>query len=1376
MRKNVFVLGSLLAASLTAGAQQTNEAVEQGPFSPSWESVSAWECPEWFKDAKFGIWAHWGPQCEAEDGDWYARGMYFEGSDQYNYHVQHYGDPSVFGFKDLINEWKAEEWNPEALIQLYKSVGARYFMTLGQHHDNFDLWNSPYQEWNSVNMGPKRDIVKEWSEACEKYGLPLGVSMHGSHTWTWFEIAQDYDGNLTKEDGTGLWWEGYDPQELYAQQHTPSTNYELSGTIGSQWAWGNGASQPSEAYMRKFQNRVLECIKDYNPKMLYFDDTVLPFVGVTDTVALNILADFYNHSANENGGEQDVVVTGKILKNKHKQALLWDVERGIPDKPQDDYWQTCTCLGVWHYDRSIYENNGYKSAQQVIDMLVDIISKNGNLLLSVPIRGNGTIDEKEQTVLAGIKAWMDVNSSSIYGTRPWKNFGEGPLAEASNALTDQGFNEGNNYSADDVRYVQRNDTVFATIMRWPAAGDFTFTSFSKASKYYSGEVKSVTLLGTGDVSFRNDIDGLIVSVPENTANAIAPVFAITCDTTDTSVSLADIIALYEQKIEELRPQVSYNTGKWDSEAIEDFAQTVEDSKAQIGTNYERTTITTLANAYASLQESGRNAIAVSPGEEGAEDLTTADLVEGSGFSTIDMGTRFGTPENWTVENYYIPQLNTAKGVKNGIDNYPGYNCLYLGVWSGEDDETTSDLTNARIYRTLHLEAGRYFFGAAFESFYQLSNSAYIYAAGSNVPTQNLEDESFAFAHINDASADGKVYGIYFTLPEEQDVVLGFQANLNDGSTTQEFRAQSVKLLYYGAMDMEALEQLCLSADALTEEVKVNNNTGFYKKEAVEKLKAALDVAWAIDENSTFEEFEQAYNTLQAAIDDFKANGKNPGGAPVEANAQDITVATLSEASDFARTDETNDGDRFGAPKYWTVENFGFGDEAGLDNITGPECLHLEVWWNSSSFPENGYDITKARLYQKATLPAGRYFFGASYSSSEPNDELYIFASESLLETADIPNNSIAYDHVNSAPLDGTFYGLSFTLEQETEVYLGFQADFSNLTQANLRASGVKLLYYGEITATKVLELADAITDTLATFKVNENTGFYSQAAVDKLNAAVEAARAVSDSDSYETIEEAYNVLTDAFSELVQNGKNPGGEPDETDAQDITVATFSEASNFARTDETDDDDRFGAPKYWTVENFGFGDEAGIDNVNGPECLHLEVWWNSSAFAENGYDITKARLYQKATLPEGRYFFGAAYDACEPNNELYIFASDALLETNEIQQQSIAYDRVNNAPLDGTFYGLYFTLEQETEVYLGFQADFSNLTQANVRAEGVKLLYYGTAVGIHDLNTDAPVNNAVPQDNRIYGIDGRYLGTSLSRLQPGLYIQNGRKILK
>jgi alpha-L-fucosidase len=213
---------------------------------------------------------------------------------------------------------------------------------------------------------------------------------------------------------------------------------------------------------------------------------------------------------------------GKILTDEHKKFLLWDVERGIPDRAQALPWQTCTCIGQWHYDRPTYERGSYKSAGTVIRMLVDVVSKNGNLLLSVPVDRRGNIDDKERAVVAGIKSWMDINSKSIYGTRPWDVCGEGPLYESANPLSAQGFNEKINYSASDVRYVQKDGKVYATIMMWPSTGKFTFRSLS--SKV--GKVKKVKLLGYGKVAFTQNAEGLTVDVPSTHPNEIAPVYEI----------------------------------------------------------------------------------------------------------------------------------------------------------------------------------------------------------------------------------------------------------------------------------------------------------------------------------------------------------------------------------------------------------------------------------------------------------------------------------------------------------------------------------------------------------------------------------------------------------------------------------------------------------------------------------------------------------------------------------------------------------------------------------------------------------------------------------------------------------------------------------
>ena len=788
----------MTAFTMAANAQSDNVTVKTGSFGNDWESLSAWECPEWFKDAKFGIWAHWGPQCQAEDGDWYARFMYYEGSGQYNYHVNHFGNPSTFGLKDLCNAWKADQWNPQELVSLYKSVGARYFMALGNHHDNFDLWNSPYQEWNSVNVGPKKDLVKGWSDACKAEGLPLGVSIHASHAWTWLEPSQKFDGNLTKADGVGKWWEGLDPQELYAQNHDHSTGWESSGTIHSQWDWGNGANLPSAAYKQKFQNRVLELINDYDPDMIYFDDTAMPFYGCDDQIGKNILQHYYNHSAGEHDGKQQVVVTGKQLTAEQKGYMMWDVERGIPDRPQEAYWQTCTCIGQWHYDQNVYNGNGYKSGATVIRMLIDVVSKNGNLLLSIPVKGNGSIDDKERKVLADIKAWMDINSESIYGTRMWKTFGEGPLAEAANPMNAQGFNEGQAYSAQDVRYVQRNDTVYATIMDWPEAGEFNFKAFGLAESSYSGDIKKVELLGyDGEIAFEQDFQGLSVIIPSTKPNAIAPVFRITFKEEQRTAEelLQSMVSDLEEAIGYFADRTHpYNTGMINSAKLNQLHTAIEKAKAVPSGSSEddyEAARQALSEAYHAFEADGLNKGGAFNGVI-EENVTTQYLIEGSNFTRSAGGTnRFGAPQNWTVENFNIP--NGGDGTKHGLDKYSGNDALMLGVWNDAGSNNAGSLTNARIYRKVTMPAGKYYFGAAYNTTYNMSQQAYMFVSTQLSETDDIPSEALAYYPISSCTGDMKIQGLYFQLDQETEVYIGFQANLLNGSTTQEFRAERVVL-------------------------------------------------------------------------------------------------------------------------------------------------------------------------------------------------------------------------------------------------------------------------------------------------------------------------------------------------------------------------------------------------------------------------------------------------------------------------------------------------------------------------------------------------------------------------------------------------------
>lgn len=507
-----------------------NEKMAEGQYQPQWESLKKHKTPEWFRNAKFGIWAHWGPQCVEGSGDWMAREMYIEGSHAYKYHVEHYGHPSEFGFKDILPLFKAEKWDPDKLVERYKRLGAQYFFVLGNHHDNFDLWDSKYQEWNSVNIGPKKDLIDGWAKAAKKHGLPLGISFHADHAWNWYEPSQRYDingpkageyydGKLTKADGKGKWWEGYDPQNLYAQNHPMSDRSWANNRVHWQWAWGNGATLPSKEYVTNFYDRTLDAINRYQPDLIYFDVNVTPFYKISDC-GLKIASHFYNKNPR-------AVMFGKILDEEQRKALTWDVERGAPNEIVPEPWQTCNCIGNWHYNTSIYERGGYKKAADVIKQLVDIVSKNGNLLLSVPLRADGTYDEKEAAVLDGIEAWMNVNKESIFGTRPWVKFGEGPVAEKDINMNGPGFNDGQytGMTSADIRFNQTKKHLYVTPMGWPEGGKLVVKSLAKGNPHFRKSITKVELLGYGKIKAKQTAEGLEVQLPSPT-NDIAPVLKI----------------------------------------------------------------------------------------------------------------------------------------------------------------------------------------------------------------------------------------------------------------------------------------------------------------------------------------------------------------------------------------------------------------------------------------------------------------------------------------------------------------------------------------------------------------------------------------------------------------------------------------------------------------------------------------------------------------------------------------------------------------------------------------------------------------------------------------------------------------------------------
>jgi len=483
---------------------QSNPVIESGPFKATRESLANYTVPEWFRDAKFGIWAHWGPQSATEHGDWYARNMYIQGQWQYRYHVEHYGHPSNFGYKDIIPTWKAEKFDPDYLVSLYKKAGARYFVSMGVHHDNFDLWNSRHTRWNAVKMGPHKDIVGLFRKAALKHGLRFGVSEHLWITPKWFSVSRGSDktGPLA-----GVPYDGTDPK--YADL------YEDVKEIYTDLPWTEDGIP--DTWKRKWFLRIKDLVDQYQPDYLYSDGS-LPF----EQWGLNLVAHLYNQSAKRHGGRVEAVYLSKRPADCERGTCVLDFERGIPDQIWANPWQTDTCIGNWHYLKDVK----YKTPKMVIDMLVDIVSRNGNLMLNFPLPNNGMLDAAELKILEEITTWMTMNSEAIYSTRPWKIFGTG--AEAIVASGEAKFNEGKRkeLTAQDVRFTTKDRTLYAFIMGWPEK-EAVIKDLSTNGKYVEGRIRNVELLGfRGPLRWSQNETGLVVQLPHEAPGNYASVFRI----------------------------------------------------------------------------------------------------------------------------------------------------------------------------------------------------------------------------------------------------------------------------------------------------------------------------------------------------------------------------------------------------------------------------------------------------------------------------------------------------------------------------------------------------------------------------------------------------------------------------------------------------------------------------------------------------------------------------------------------------------------------------------------------------------------------------------------------------------------------------------
>ncbi len=485
----LFFLVCSFIFSATAQNTETNQ-----PFKPTEQSLKNYKYPEWFSDAKFGIWAHWGPQAVPRQGDWYARLMYQEGSADYKYHLAHYGPQSKFGYKDIIPLWKAQRWDPEKLMALYKKAGAKYFVSMGTHHDDFFLWNSKIHKWNAVNYGPHKDVVGIWEKAARKEGLRFGVSEHLGASFTWFQPSHGAD---TAGPYKGIPYDGANPmyQDLYHAKADPSDHGWLS---------------TNKEWQREWFFSIKELIDNYHPDLLY-SDSKLPFGEYGRT----LLAHFYNQDIAKNKGMLEAVYT---CKEPSDGMWVQDLERGVKDTISALPWQTDTSIGDWFYRTG----QKYKSATDVIQMLVDIVSKNGNLLINIVQTPEGDLEPDVIEIVKEIGMWTSVNGEGIYGTRPWKVYGEKPANET--VVKSGNFNESKvQYTAGDIRFTKKGNVLYAFCLGKPTE-DIHINSLGKKSALGVKTISSVTMLGSNaKIPWKQDGDALVIKKTFNVPVEQVPV-------------------------------------------------------------------------------------------------------------------------------------------------------------------------------------------------------------------------------------------------------------------------------------------------------------------------------------------------------------------------------------------------------------------------------------------------------------------------------------------------------------------------------------------------------------------------------------------------------------------------------------------------------------------------------------------------------------------------------------------------------------------------------------------------------------------------------------------------------------------------------------
>jgi len=493
-------------ATILADVDRTNAA---GPFRPDWESLQNYKAPEWYRDAKFGIFIHWGVySVPAFGSEWYPRMMYVEGSEEYKHHLATYGEQDKFGYKDFIPLFHAQNFDPAAWARLFKEAGAKYVVPVFEHHDGFAMYDSGVSDWTAARMGPHRDLMGDLAKAVRAEGLHLGASSHRVEHNFFLGPARAIPSDVN------------DPQ--YAAFYGPA-HRRIENRAGT--PLDDDFTFVSSAWADDWLARSAEIVQKYHPEVMYFDW----WIGHAAVRAnLARFAAFYYNTTLKNGGPVGVI-NYKDFAMQENSAVL-DVERGQLAAIRPLYWQTDTSVSEksWGY----IQNDTFKSPEFVIHQLVDIVSKNGNLLLNIGPRSDGTIPEEVQGVLRDVGAWLSINGEAIYGTRPWQSFGEGPTKVVEGTFHDTDTKP---YTAEDFRFTKKGDVLYAIELSWPANREAVIHSLgTKALAAQAAEslpvrskVANVVLLGpNAKLAFEQRDDGLHLQLPEQNPGKYAYAFRI----------------------------------------------------------------------------------------------------------------------------------------------------------------------------------------------------------------------------------------------------------------------------------------------------------------------------------------------------------------------------------------------------------------------------------------------------------------------------------------------------------------------------------------------------------------------------------------------------------------------------------------------------------------------------------------------------------------------------------------------------------------------------------------------------------------------------------------------------------------------------------